>query len=132
MPQPRKKKIKEIRANRIVLEDLEGNEKAVLDASWGNGLAFLSFKHKGRSLIDIGVEPNGNANITFYHKDGKVAMGLGTSADFGQGLTICDAEGRQVCFVFVDKDGIPRIRLFQVISPDEGKVFWATPDPSKA
>jgi hypothetical protein len=127
---PRGRKIKEIRANRLVIEDPSGQVRAEINASLSD-MVFFQMYHGERPVLAADVDPKGDPHITFYNKDGQAVLGVGVSEEFGQGLTINDSQGRPVCFVFVAPDGIPRIRLFQVTRPDSAERIWSSPDPAK-
>src|ERR1051325_1393680 len=105
-----KTKPKELRANRLILEDLNGNARVVMDAS-REGLVFIDVLGKNQASFNIVIDSDGNPKMNLRNKEGNTVLALGISDDIGQGLSISDSEGRPVCYVFVAPDGIPRIRL---------------------
>jgi len=129
---PTKRKVKEIRANRFVLEDAEGREKACFDATVDD-LVFLNIHGSApsRAGLSVCIDASGNPTVNFQNRDGHIVMGIGLSDDLGQGLTISDSAGRPVCFIAVGPDGLPSIKLFQIVSPDQGKLLWKTPHPKR-
>jgi hypothetical protein len=83
------------------------------------------------SALSICIDSDGNPKINFRNKKGREAIAIGISDEIGNGITVHDSEGRPVCFILVPKDGIPRIKFFQVTSPTKGKKIWEAPLPKK-
>lgn len=125
-----KKSAAEIRASQITLVDSDGNTRALLGAR-SAGDVFLNLYGQDRACLTACIDRDGNPKLCFQNKKGNVVMSLGVSDDMGQGISVADSEGRQVCFIFTPDDGIPRIQLFQMTSPTQGKKLWATPLPKK-
>jgi len=122
------RKIKEIRANRFVLEDPTGRTRALLQAM-PDGTAFIDLFGADSASLSLCIDSDGNPKIGFKNKKGRHVISIGVSDNEGQGIQLSDSEGRPVCFIFTAQDGIPRIKLFQIISPKKGKVLWSTPGP---
>jgi len=124
---PAKRKIKEVRANRFVLEDSKGRTKALLDASIDDEMVLFQMYHEERSMIEASIDPNGSPHLVLFNKAGKTAVGMGIDESFGWGISMNDSEGRPVCFIFVGSDGIPRIRLLDATEPRKVRTLWASP-----
>ncbi len=117
-------------ASQITLVDPKGNRRALLGAR-SEGTVFLNLYGQDRACLTACIDRDGNPKLCFQNKKGNVVMSLGVSDDMGQGISVSDSEGRQVCFIFTPEDGIPRIHLIQQTSPTSGKTLWATPLPKK-
>jgi hypothetical protein len=125
-----KQKLKEIRANRIVLEGLDGRPKATLDASHDD-LMFIQLHGSGQASLNLDIDSDGNPKLSFCNKSGHTVLGFGISDQVGQGLTIYDSEGLPVCWIFVGPDGIPRISLVEVVAKTKARRLWSSPVPKK-
>ena len=127
---PRKRKPKEIRANRIVLEDLSGKTKALFDAS-EEDFVTLQLYSSDRPCLVACIDTDGNPKLSFFDQTGRVALALGIADDLGPGITIHDASGCPLCFIRVGKDGVPAIALLERTAAKSLRKLWVSPKPKK-
>jgi len=121
-----KQKLKEVRANRLVLDRLDGRPKATLDASCDDRM-FIQLHGSGQASLNLYIDSDGNPKLSFCNKRGYTVLGFGISEQVGQGLTIYNSEGRPVCWIFVGLDGIPRISLVEMVAKAKARKLSASP-----
>ena len=100
--------VKEIRANRFVLEDKNGNQRAILDVDAdGPGLSLFDAAGKTRAGLSVTA---GGPSLGLLDAAGKMRTFLSVTAD-GPSLDLYDAAGKTRAGLVMDADG-PSLRLF--------------------
>jgi hypothetical protein len=111
---------KDIRANKIIIEDVNGKPRILLAVAAGSPTLAL-FDEKGNPGARLYLDNNGKASLGFINDKGKPQIGIGLS-QYGPGLSLFDENGapRVVLSLDGDKAGIGLL-------DKNGKSFWQTP-----
>jgi hypothetical protein len=90
---PVKKKPKLIKANQVLVEDLQGHPRILLDAT--NGIAGISITLFSKTGGDVSLSINDDNHGVFaiHHADGKTGACLGVKTNGQSGLELSDSNG---------------------------------------
>ena len=100
-----KKKIKEIRGERSVIEDQAGQTRMYLGVE-ANGVVTINLYGTQQACLTACIDIDGNPKIGLFNKQGNSVLSVGISDEIGQGVQISNAAGVPVCFIQVPGDGI--------------------------
>lgn len=88
-----KKKTKILRANQILVEDLNGCPRILLDATDGNAGISITILSKENGEIQISMNDQNHGVFAIMHPSGKTGACLGVKADGQSGLELRDNIG---------------------------------------
>jgi hypothetical protein len=112
-PQPR-----EIEASRLVLRDVSGKVRIMLDAGGDDGHASICiFSPDGRGNMQIGTQPNGAVVMSFGDKRMRGMLTLST-----RGMVLRAQDGRLGVVVGPIADGQDNVTVYR-----DGRPVWASP-----
>jgi hypothetical protein len=105
--QPKKLNVDIVETQAIVLVDEFGTERASLSCSGGDGGAgghTVVHLHddEGRPRITLQVDDQGNPSMCLFNCSNSPGVSMAANGDRGNGLKICDADGKSVIML-----GIP-------------------------
>ena len=109
--------VKEVRANKFVIEDKNGTVRAEMGVSQFGPALFL-YDENDKSRAMLGISPLG-PGLTLYDEKGMARAGLGV-AKAGPWLSLWDENIKPRAALSVDKDG-PIMMLLD----EKGKVIWS-------
>ena len=113
--------VKEIRANKFVLEDENGKDRAVLSNVENSGPRLMMFNEKGGPRAGLVLLGGRGSNLTLIDENRRPRAGL--SVDKGEPrVWLRDKNGKPRAALTVTKDG-PALSL----SDENGKVIWRAP-----
>lgn len=95
MEKQRKKrsKIKVLRANQILVQDLNGCPRILLDATDGEAGISITIFSKKEGQIQISINDQNHGVLAIMHPSGKTGACLGVKADGQSGLELRDNNG---------------------------------------
>jgi hypothetical protein len=109
---PFKKKPKVIKANQILVEDLEGRPRILLDATDGRAGISITLFSKSYGDISLSINDENHAVVSLNHPDGKSGVCLGVKADGQSGLVLSDNNGSpSITLQSKAKDRKPEIEI---------------------
>jgi len=112
--------VKEIRANRFILEDENGKTRAELSLK-KDGPVLLLLDENDKSRAELSLKKDG-PNLSLSDENGKPRAGLTVDKDGRPGLLLLDDNGKCLAILSVAMDG-PWLALFE----ENGKVIWKAP-----
>jgi hypothetical protein len=89
-----KKKPKVVKANQILLEDLEGRPRIFMEATDGKAGVSITLLSKEGAAIEISINDNNHGILSIHHADGKAGACLGVKADGQSGLELRDSRAK--------------------------------------
>jgi len=110
---------KVVRANRFVLEDEKGKNRAML-TTFADGAGLTLYDENSKARVMLGVSNDGPA-LFLYDEKGKGRARLAASNN-GPGLQLCDEKGKTRAGLNVLKSG-----SWLHLRDENGKTIWRAP-----
>jgi hypothetical protein len=88
-----KKKPKIIKANQILVEDLAGRPRILMEATGGKAGPSITLFSKTGGAVSISINDDNHGVFAIHHADGKTGACLGVKADGQSGLELHDNNG---------------------------------------
>ncbi len=105
-----------VEATKFVLRDTDGQERAVLHVreivGQGDSPTLEMSSADGKSLMFLGIDPNGPPALRFLDGNEKLRTAVGVLPSGSPYLTLRDADGKLRVAEGVDVDGSPSLTLF--------------------
>jgi hypothetical protein len=88
-----KKKPTVIKANQLLVEDLQGRPRILLDALGGKAGVSITLFSKTGGDVSISINDDNHSVFAIHHADGKTGACLGVKTDGQSGLELSDING---------------------------------------
>jgi hypothetical protein len=96
------KKIKTIKAHKLILVDASGKPRISLDAVGPQNTVFLNLLGASGEGLSLCIDNDQNPKIALTDQRGNTRIAIGISNDFGPGLSLHNSKNELAALVYVD------------------------------